>query len=427
MSGPKVDIAEIRNQEMMKLAAARQGRKNLSDKIQRLLNQVTNCLGDNLDLMMQDESLRPSCERILKMQDDCCKELRRMLNLAKSGNEMLNIEELSSKSQQIVARFNESIQGEVAAIGQMAKSSAKFQELEANRQQLEQARKKKIVMLTTSSKDSDVEVTQSDVDELIETFRSEFDQFMTETHMTRKHKNSMLLINQDLKEIIESGIPIDRKEKRIKRLFGEYQKMSATIKDNMAEMDALYSEYLKECFDLSMPVKDMSEFESKKDIEEEIIDVKEYAETNMSKEFIKRQIDEVMAKHGYDVIRSDMLTEANQNGQILYGVNQETAIDVFVSDESQVTMRVVGIGFDSTVSETENEKLFQQQCAFCSMHPQITAELALRGVILHTKKHMPPDRKFNKKIQTKTKSDSQTTSRAKKDLKRTELKTMHKE
>jgi len=40
---------------------------------------------------------------------------------------------------------------------------------------------------------------------------------------------------------------------------------------------------------------------------------------------------------------------------------------------------------------------------------------------------MPPDKKFNKKIQTKTKSDNQTMSRAKKELKRTELKTMHKE
>ena len=90
-------------------------------------------------------------------------------------------------------------------------------------------------------------------------------------------------------------------------------------------------------------------------------------------------------------------------------------------------MRVVGVGFDSEISETENEKLFQEQCAFCTMHPQITAELAMRGVLLQTKKHMPPDRKFNKKIVTKTKSNAQTMSRAKKELKRRELKTLHKE
>jgi len=85
------------------------------------------------------------------------------------------------------------------------------------------------------------------------------------------------------------------------------------------------------------------------------------------------------------------------------------------------------VGFDSDISVSENERLFQEQCAFCSMHPQITAELAMRGVILTTKNHMPPDRKFNKKIATKTKNTSQTMSRAKKELKRTELKTLHKE
>ena len=61
------------------------------------------------------------------------------------------------------------------------------------------------------------------------------------------------------------------------------------------------------------------------------------------------------------------------------------------------------------------------------MHPQITAELEMRGVILHTKKHMPPDRKYNKKIQTKSTSDNQTMSRAKKERKRNQLKTMYKE
>lgn len=41
------------------------------------------------------------------------------------------------------------------------------------------------------------------------------------------------------------------------------------------------------------------------------------------------------------------------SGQVLYGVNDDTAIDIFVSDESQVTMRVVGIGFDTDISEAE--------------------------------------------------------------------------
>lgn len=427
MSGPKVDIAEIRRQEMLKLEAAREERKNLSDKIQKLIHQVSDSPGVDIDLMMQEESLRSSCEKIKSQQEDCCKELSRFLALAKSGNEMLNVEEILANAQQTVSLFNNSIQGEIAVVSQMAESSEKFKELEANRQQLELAKKKKIVMLTEDNSSGEEEITQAEVDVLVEIFESEMNEFMTTMSMSGKHKNSVLLINHDLQEVIESGISVDRKQKRIKRLFADYKKMTALIKDEVAEMKLLYDEYVKECFDISAPIKQLLDFSSRKEIEEAITDAKELAETGMSKEYIKRQIDAVMAKHGYDVIKSDRLEEMTQSGQILYGVDKDTAINVFVSDKNQVTMRVVGVGFDSDISETENERLFQQQCAFCSMHPQITAELAMRGVVLHTKKHRAPDRKFNKKIQTKSKNGSQTTSRAKKELKRTELKTMRKE
>lgn len=427
MSGPKVDIAEVRNQEMKKLAAARESRKNLSDKIHKLINQVNNCIGSDLELMMQDKLLCPNCERILHLQKDCINELQKLLVIIKSGNEMLNIEELTLKSQRLVTELNENVQDEMIMLGQLAKTSQSYQALEENRQQLELAKKKQIVRLTNTDSNSDINVTDEDITELVEIFNSEFSEFMSSVNMTSKHKKSMLLINQDLQELMQSEIPTDRKEKRIKRLFGDFQRMSGLVKTEVEEMEFMYQEYLKECFDLLTSPMQLSEFRSKKEIEEAIIDAKENAENNVSKEYIKRQIDEVMAKHGYDVVRSDMLAEAKQSGQILYGIDKDTAINVFVSDENQVTMRVVGVGFDSNISEAESERLFQQQCAFCSMHPQITAELAMRGVILHTKKHMPPDKKFNKKIQTMLKSDNQTTSRAKKELKRTELKTMHKE
>lgn len=427
MSGPKVDIAEIRRQEWMKLAAAREDRKNLSDKIQGLMNQVNNCIGSDLDLIMQDESLRPGCERIMSLRDKCMKELKKMLGLAKSGNELLNTDELMAKSQQLVSKFHADIQDEIVMVGQQAKSSKKIRELEAGRQQLEQAKKKQIVRLISEKDHSDTEITDADIEELAETFRGEFAEFMSSVNMTGKHKNSMFLIHQDLQGLVQSDLPADRKEKRIRRLFADFQKMSGLVKTEVTEMEFLYREYVRECFDSSAPPMQLSDFNSKKEIEEAILDAKENAETMVSKEYVKRQIDEVMAKHGYDVIRSDMLEEADQNGQILYGIDKDTAINVFVSDENQVTMRVVGVGFDSDISEAEGERLFSQQCAFCGMHPQITAELAMRGVILHTKKHMPPDKKFNKKIQMKIKSDSRTGVRAKKESRRTELKTMHKE
>ncbi|MCM1086639.1 MAG: hypothetical protein NC419_00675 [Muribaculaceae bacterium] len=432
MSGPKVDIAEVRKQEMMRLAAARNERKNLSNKIQALQKQVDNCFGSDMQLMCQDESLKANCDKMLAIQEECRRALGELLGQVKSGNELLNVDTISEKAEEITKKFHERIQGERETVNQLAKASQKYQQLEADRQRLAQAKRKKIGRLSSKTQTTDTVVvaadivTEADVEELSETFKEELGEFMKSGNMTSRHKNTMLLIHQDLQEILQSEIPAERKEKRIKRLFDDYQQMTVRIKDEVAEMEALYEDYVKECFDLSVPAMALHDFSSKEEIEDALDAAKERAETQLSKEYIKRQIDEVMAKHGYDVVKSDMLTEANQSGQILYGVNQDTAINVFVSDENQVTMRVVGIGFDTEISEAEDEKLFQQQCAFCGMHPQITAELAMRGVILHTKKHMPPDRKYNKKLQTKSKQSSQTTSRAKKELKRVEQKTMHK-
>lgn len=423
MSGPKVDIASIRAQEMAKLAAARDGRRNISDKIQNLIKQVNDSLDLDLDLMMKDENLSSSCKRIVERQEECTKDLKKILGIIKAGNEMLNIEELNVKAHQIVQDYQQSIKNEIATVSTLAKSSEQYKKLEENRQQLEQAKRKQIVFL--SQAENDVETTESDINEITVTFQDEIREFMQGTSMSGKRKNTILALNQDIVEVINSEISVDRKQKRLKRYYEEFKNMTELIRNEEAEMKIVYDEYLRESFDLNIPIREFEEFSSRKEIDEAILDAKEQANEQVSKEYIKRQIDDVMSRHGYDVVKSDMLSES-ENGQVLYGVDDETAINVFVSNENQVTMRVVGIGFDSDISEKEDEQLFQQQCAFCSMHPKITAELAMRGVILETKKHMPPDKRFNKKIQTKVKNETDSTKQQKK-RKRTDLKTMYKE
>lgn len=427
MSGPKVDIAEVRKQEMMKLAAARDERKKLSDKVRHLIKQVSESVGDGSGIESSNDSVKQKYNEIKGVQKDCLNELNKILTTIKMGNEMLNIQQINARIDEAISTFNSKTNVGMQSLEGMLASSQQAQAVEANRQMLQNVRKKRMVVLMSEAEDDNTEVTQETVNEIVKAFDEELSGYIKDNVLTSKQKNSLLLINQDYREIADGDLPLTRKEKRLKNLFDEYQKMTGLIDKENAELQVLYSEYLSECFDLSLEPVEFGLFSDKREIENAISNCKKQAEAQLSKEYIKRQIDEVMAKHGYDVIKSDMLSEINESGQILYGVDQDTAIDVFVSDENQVTMRVVGIGFDSDVSDAEDERLFQQQCAFCSMHPKITAELAMRGVILHTKKHMAPDKKFNKKIQTKTKTEGQSMSRAKKDLKRTELKTMRRE
>lgn len=435
MSGPKVDVAELRRQEQMRLEAARENRKRLASKIKKQINQLESYMNSELEFLKRDEFLKKNYNEILTFRTKCCKELQELWETVKAGNELLDVDNIEKKADGLLDEYQKKVKEQSSIISKLVHSNEQYQQLQKQNEALKQVKKKKIVRLLSKTENVQEKVkeevantvSEEEVTELADTFGEEVKEFMSETKMTSRHKNSILLIHQDLQDIMESSVDTDRKAMRIKSLYGEYQKMTSKITREMEELEVYYQEYLKETFDLSAPVMDISDFSSKEAIEQAIKIAKENASAHLSKEYIKRQIDEVMAKNGYDVVKSDLLSEVEESGRVLYGVNNDTAIDVFVSDENQVTMRVVGIGFDSDISAEEDEKLFQQQCAFCSMHPKITAELAMRGVILHTKKHMEPDKRFNKKIQTKNGNSSQTNSRAKKEMKRTELKKMYKE
>lgn len=416
MSGPKVDVAAIREQEKKRLAEAREKRLGASDNVAKLLERVQNSLGGNGE-----------CEEKLKqLREETMKELKKLHRTIKLGNELLDVDSIMGKAKSLVREYETSVKAQLGLVQMSAVSNREFKQLEASKHTIERIRQKEFVLGKEEEETVNI-VTEADVKVQEELFVAEINRVMQSDEIPKKGKKTLLVLHQDLQELVDSELPAERKAKRISRMLEEFEKTVNLMQRELEGMQAVYAEYCRELFDSAEEPRSISEFDSVEALKEAIKEVREAAAGRVSKEYIRRQIDEVMKKHGYDVVRSDMLESVTESGQILYGVDSETAINVFVSEESQVTMRVVGIGFDSQITGEEDERLFQQQCAFCSLHPQITKELEMRGVILHTKKHMPPDKKFNKKIQTREKTDNQTQSRAKRELKRTEKKVMHRE
>ena len=45
--------------------------------------------------------------------------------------------------------------------------------------------------------------------------------------------------------------------------------------------------------------------------------------------------------------------------------------------------------------------MYQEQCNFCSLHPELLDELRNRGVILEEKKYNKADKRYNSKIRVK--------------------------
>lgn len=217
MSGPKVDYAKLREQEMASLAEARGRRLKVADKIQKMINQIDSCLGGDVDLMLQDPQIGPSCKKIQELQAQYKKELQALYNTVKHGTELLDVDAILHGGEVLLRRFGENTQEELQIINKLVATSQQYQRLQEEREILAQTKRKKIARIS-NDKGDDIAVSDADIQEQISVFDDEIKEFMT-SPMTSKHKNSILLINQDLHELEVSDLDNDRKSKRIQRLW----------------------------------------------------------------------------------------------------------------------------------------------------------------------------------------------------------------
>lgn len=217
MSGPKVDYAKLREQEMASLAEARWRRLKVADKIQKMINQIDSCLGGDVDLMLQDPQIGPSCKKIQELQAQYKKELQALYNTVKHGTELLDVDAILHGGEVLLRRFGENTQEELQIINKLVATSQQYQRLQEEREILAQTKRKKIARIS-NDKGVDIAVSDADIQEQISVFDDEIKEFMT-SPMTSKHKNSILLINQDLHELEVSDLDNDRKSKRIQRLW----------------------------------------------------------------------------------------------------------------------------------------------------------------------------------------------------------------
>lgn len=217
MSGPKVDYAKLREQEMASLAEARGRRLKVADKIQKMIYQIDSCLGGDVDLMLQDPQIGPSCKKIQELQAQYKKELQALYNTVKHGTELLDVDAILHGGEVLLRRFGENTQEELQIINKLVATSQQYQRLQEEREILAQTKRKKIVRIS-NDKGVDIAVSDADIQEQISVFDDEIKEFMT-SPMTSKHKNSILLINQDLHELEVSDLDNDRKSKRIQRLW----------------------------------------------------------------------------------------------------------------------------------------------------------------------------------------------------------------
>jgi hypothetical protein len=268
-----------------------------------------------------------------------------------------------------------------------------------------------------------VGISDVEVEKRLELIKEEIIQYTKSQEMTAKHKTSLRTFPADIETIRLSNDSAEEKCRRIKELYKDFYGLTRSIAADMELMYAAYIEYLDEYIGIDANPKAITEFTDFSEIESAKIAAKASNREMLEKQYVIEQIGEVMKKHGFNVVQSDNLEKTD--GRQLFEMDDDSAVDVYVSDNNQVSMRVVGLGFDSNISEKEDEELFQKQVSFCTQHPQIMRDLERRGVKLSTVVHRPPSKKFNTKIATK--STTGRGNRAKREEKKIGNRTLYKE
>ena len=229
--------------------------------------------------------------------------------------------------------------------------------------------------------------------------------FMKSDKYTIEDRQKFLYMEKEILDIKEEkGITLEIKKLLILEKKENIETNLKRIEVNNKEVEFLYDDYLKEAYYINhQNIKSIREFSSKEDIKSEIEILRKKGEEISKREYIKEQLDEVMLKHRYNVIDSEHIEKVKEDNRLLYEIDDSTGIDVFLSETQtqMVTLKIVGIGFDEEITERESDRLYEEQCNFCSMFPELVEELRIRGVILNEVRYNEANKKYNSKIKIK--------------------------
>lgn len=292
----------------------------------------------------------------------------------------------------------------------MEKSEAIRREYEALRSEMAsliKLRKNRVVSLIEMSGNEaeDNSATEQEISEISDAFHDAVLDMVGSQKYSAMECSRIISYDENMKKYKSEAYSPAQRLAKMKRLYLEFDSVSNAMEKTMRDKEEAYRDYYELAFEFG-EIHPISDFEKVEDIDCETERLREEKKQILIRQKVMETIDEVMASHGYNVISSDNLVKANKAETRLYGVDDESAIEVFVAKNNKVTMKSVGIGFDENISADEDERLFQKQVSFCSLHPAINKELHEKGIYLSNIVMNPADKKYNKKIAVKKLPDN---------------------
>lgn len=270
-----------------------------------------------------------------------------------------------------------------------------------------------------SKKDSNETVVSNDNIEIIvkEIFEN-LTNFLEAKEYIVKYRQQIFDMRNQILELEREVLDLDIKKKLILEKKVSIKNELKKIEFENKKVEALYEDYLKEAYSIDYSnIKPIKDFSSNEEIKNETEILRKKAQSFSEKNYIREQVDEVISKYGYNMISPEYIEKSNKKNRLLYQVDNSTGIEVFMSDTEQqmFTFKVVGIGFDEELNEKESDRLYEEQCNFCSMYPELINELKTRGIIFEKVNYNEPDRKYNTKIKLKNNFENRNNKRKSKE------------
>ena len=135
--------------------------------------------------------------------------------------------------------------------------------------------------------------------------------------------------------------------------------------------------------------------------------------------YLQACIDEVMARHGYDIVRSVSLGRELTGTHHLFGSTEDTAgIHSFLSEEGDLMLQIAGLpeGIDAvtdgeavcleaTDDPARADELLRAQEAFCAVYDEIADELAAYGITNRVQYRAAADGAFSREMREATRAE----------------------
>lgn len=270
-----------------------------------------------------------------------------------------------------------------------------------------------------SKKDSNETVISNDnIEIIVKEIFEDLTNFLEAKEYIVKYRQQIFDMRNQILELEREVLDLDIKKKLILEKKVSIKNELKKIEFENKKVEALYEDYLKEAYSIDYSnIKSIKDFSSNEEIKNETEILRKKAQSFSEKNYIREQVDEVISKYGYNMISPEYIEKSNKNNRLLYQVDNSTGIEVFMSDTEQqmFTFKVVGIGFDEELNEKESDRLYEEQCNFCSMYPELINELRTRGIIFEKVNYNEPDRKYNTKIKLKNNFENRNNKRKSKE------------